>query len=231
MTASIKDTPEGQKKRLRQAADAAHVSFAETHESREHALRISRQVVRSSANSIRATHRDEFDQARQLLRTVADLVQELDQSLQEHPSVYYAGFVEDAQKEYVEALATLAFVQGTRLAGPHELNVGAAPYLNGLAESVGEIRRFVLDSLRRDDFSRCEELLDLVDEVYTILVSVDFPEAVTRGLRRSTDMVRGTLERIRGDLTVALRQRRLERRLDTLDEGLTNQGVKGGEQP
>ena len=78
---------------------------------------------------------------------------------------------------------------------------------------AGELRRFILDSLRRDDFSRCEQLLDVMDEIYTILVTMDFPDAVTRGLRRNTDMVRGVLERTRGDLTVALRQRRLEEKL------------------
>ena len=227
-SSSNRETPEEQKRRLRLAADEAQASFSETHEARERALRISREIVRNSANSIRATHRGEIDHARQLLNKVTDLVQEIGNSLESHPSVYYAGFVEDAQKEYVEATATLAFAEGTRLAGPDELKVGPAPYLNGLAEAVGELRRFILDSLRRDDFSRCEELLDMMDEVYTILVSMDFPEAVTRGLRRNTDMVRGVLERTRGDLTVALRQRRLEQKLAALHESTVEQGPGDG---
>ena len=211
-------TPEEQTKRLQLEAEAAQASFSEVHKSRERALRLSRDVIRSSANSIRATHRGEFDRAHELLATVTGLVQEIEQALESSPAVYYAGFVEDAQKEYVEAAATLAFAEGTALPGRDDLRVGPAPYLNGLAEAVGELRRFILDSLRRDDFSRCEELLGLMDEVYSILVSMDFPEAVTRGLRRSTDMVRGVLERTRGDLTVALRQRRLEQKLDAARE-------------
>ena len=203
-------------------ADSAQAGFARTHGAREQALRISRQVIRDSANSIRAAHRGDIDLARQLLDTVVGLVKQMESALEAHPSVFYAGFVEDAQKEYVEANATLAFAQGAPLPGPDELRVGPAPYMNGLAEAVGELRRFILDSLRRDDFSRCEELLDTMDEVYAILTSMDFPEAVTRGLRRSTDMVRGVLERTRADLTVALRQRRLEQKLaafsDTLAE-------------
>ena len=101
-----------------------------------------------------------------------------------------------------------------------ELGIGAAPYLGGLADTVGELRRFILDALRTDDFSRCEELLDVMDEIYTVLVTMDYPDAVTRGLRRSTDMVRGILERTRGDLTVALRQRRLEERLAEARESI-----------
>ena len=109
-----------------------------------------------------------------------------------------------------------------RLARPDDLGVGPAPYLNGLAEAVGELRRFILDLLRKSDFSRCEELLEIMDEVYTILVSMDFPDAVTKGLRRSTDMARGVLERTRGDLTFALRQRRLEEKLADLQRSLAD---------
>ena len=213
-------TRDARTRKIRRIGDMAQDTFASRHEAREQAFKRSRDVIRYSANSIRATHRGEPDEARSRLGNAKQLIQEMDQVLEGHPAVYYAGFVEDAQKEYAEASATLAFAGSTQLPGPDDLGVGPAPYLNGLAESVGELRRFILDGLRRDDFSRSEELLDLMDEVYSVLVSMDFPEAVTRGLRRSTDMVRGVLERTRGDLTVALRQRRLEQRLADLQSGI-----------
>ena len=213
---------EERKTELQAVAETARASFMDTHEVREKALRQSREIVRNSANSIRATHRGEFEQARRLLKVVVSLAEETDRLLEDHPKVYYAGYVEDALKEYAEASTTLSFAEGTALAGPDELGMGAAPYLNGLAESVGELRRFILDSLRGDDFSRCEELLGVMDEVYTILVSMDFPDAVTRGLRRSTDMVRGVLERTRGDLTLALGQRRLEGKLAAFQDALAS---------
>ncbi len=208
------ETAKAQRQKLQEIAEAALTGFIEKHDAREQALRLSREAVRSSANSIRATHRGDFDLARELLVSTARTVQEIEERVKGQPSVYYAGFVEDGQKEYVEAAATLAFVQGTRLPTPDELGIGPAPYLNGLAEAAGELRRFILDMLRRDDISRCEEVLVLMEEVYSILTSMDFPEAVTRGLRRTTDMVRGVLERTRADLTMALRQRRLESKLD-----------------
>ena len=208
------ETAKAQRQKLQEIAEAALTGFIEKHDAREQALRLSREAVRSSANSIRATHRGDFDLARELLVSTARTVQEIEERVKGQPSVYYAGFVEDGQKEYVEAAATLAFVQGTRLPTPDELGIGPAPYLNGLAEAAGELRRFILDMLRRDDISRCEEVLVLMDEVYSILTSMDFPEALTRGLRRNTDMVRGVLERTRADLTMALRQRRLESKLD-----------------
>ena len=130
--------------------------------------------------------------------------------LQDHPEVYFTGYMQDALKEYVEANSVLAFIEDRPLPSPDDLRVGAAPYLGGLSDTVGELRRYILDRLRRDDFTRCEQTLEAMDEIYTILVTMDFPDAVTRGLRRSTDMVRGILERTRGDLTLALRQQRLE---------------------
>jgi translin len=207
---------------LRAIAQAAQAAFTETHEVREQALRLSRLMVRNSANSIRATHRGEFDQARELLTEIAEMARQTDELLGGYPGIYHAGYVEDALKEYAEASATLAFAEGSVLLGPAELGMGAAPYLNGLAEAVGELRRFILDSLRRDDIGRCEELLGVMDEIYTILVSMDFPDAVTRGLRRSTDMARGILERTRGDLTLALSQRRLDQRLAAFQRRLEN---------
>ena len=196
--------------RLRDAADAARRSLAETDAARERALRLSREMIRHCADSIRAIHRGEFGTAQDLIANASELVKETESLLREHPDIYYTGYVQDALKEYVEANAVLAIIRDNPLPSPQDLKVGAAPYLGGLADTVGELRRYILDRLRRDDFSRCEQTLAVMDEIYTILVTMDFPDAVTRGLRRSTDMVRGILERTRGDLTVALRQQRLE---------------------
>ena len=203
--------------RLREFADTTRQSLADTDTARERALRLSREMIRHCADSIRAIHRGEFDTARELIGSAAALVEESRALLHEHPEVYYTGYMQDALKEYVEANAVIAFIQDRPLPSPEELRVGAAPYLGGLADTVGELRRYILDRLRRDDFSRCEETLAVMDEIYTILVTMDFPDAVTRGLRRGTDMVRGILERTRGDLTIALRQRRLEAMLSDAD--------------
>ena len=203
---------------LRSVADATRQSLADTDRARERALRLSREMIRHSADSIRAIHRGEFEVAGDLIGNARDLVHESEAILQERPEVYYTGYMQDALKEYVEANAVLAFIQDRPLPSPDDLRVGAAPYLGGLADTVGELRRYILDRLRRDDFTRCEQTLEAMDEIYTILVTMDFPDAVTRGLRRSTDMVRGILERTRGDLTVALRQRRLEALLSQQSE-------------
>ena len=183
------------------------------HKSREQALTISREVIRFSANAIRAVHRGEFDDARGLIQQAGQRLHETGPIRAESPEIYYAGFLSDARKEYTEANVTLAVISGGKIPHPGELEVDATDYLNGIAEVIGELRRYILDSLRRDAVDRCEDLMDVMDEIYGILVTVDFPEAVTGGLRRSTDAMRGVLERTRGDLTMSLRQRNLEKQL------------------
>jgi translin len=190
--------------------------FAAEDESREKALRSCRQVIRYSADAIRAVHRQEHDKAKQLLDSAHGLLQELNHDLARHGKLLHSGFIHDAQKEFAEGCITLALIAGEDLPKPRALGVSNAAYLDGLGESVGELRRYILDSLRRDDFSRCEELLTIMDEIYGILITMDFPELLAHGLRRTTDAVRGIIERTRGDLTVSLRQKNLERKLNDL---------------
>lgn len=190
------------------------------YQAREKALQKSREVVHHSANAIRAVHRGEFSQGMALLGRARGLLDEIDQVLESHPDIYYAGFVQDAQKEYAEGWSTLALVAGSPLMVPEELKVGYAPYLNGLGEAVGELRRHVLDLIRKGELERCEKVLATMEDIYGLLTTLDFPEGVTGGLRRVTDGVRGILERTRGDLTMALSQAGLERKLKALSDRL-----------
>ncbi len=190
--------------------------FAAEDDAREKALRSCRQVIRYSADAIRAVHRQQHDRAKQLLDSAHELVRELNHDLAKHGKLLHSGFIHDAQKEFAEGYITLALIAGEDLPKPRALGVSNAAYLDGLGESVGELRRYILDSLRRDDFTRCEELLTIMDEIYGILITMDFPELLAHGLRRTTDTIRAITERTRGDLTVSLRQKNLETKLDGL---------------
>ena len=190
--------------------------FTAEDEARERTLRSCRQVIRHSADAIRAVHRQDHDKAKQLLDSAHELLREISNDLAGHGKLLYSGFIHDAQKEFAEGCITLALIAGKDLPEPKTLGVSNAAYLDGLGESVGELRRYILDSLRRDDFSRCEELLIIMDEIYAILITMDFPELLAHGLRRTTDAVRGIIERTRGDLTVSLRQKDLETKLNNL---------------
>ncbi|MBI4492894.1 MAG: haloacid dehalogenase [Chloroflexi bacterium] len=196
------------------------------HQARERALVDSRELVRTCANSIRAVHRGEFQHARGLLDTARQRSDTLARDLALYPDLFYTGYVQDAQKEYVEAEATYALIRGEPLPEPESLGVAVAPFLNGLAEAVGELRRAILDQLRRGDLSRAEEILRTMDEIYSLLVTMDYPDALTGGLRRTTDATRAIMERTRGDLTFALRQDRLEGSLRRVEERLAETPVR-----
>ncbi len=187
--------------------------LTERNHAREQGLAVSREVVRFSANAIRAVHREDFDEALRLIGLARERLEETAPIREESPEIYFAGFLSDARKEYAEANITLAVIAGGPIPRFDDLAVDASSYLNGMAETIGEIRRYILDTLRRDSFHRCQELMEVMDEIYSVLVTVDFPEGVTGGLRRNTDQMRGVLERTRGDLTMALRQHRLEQQM------------------
>ena len=208
---------------LDQLAERVRERFTAKHRARETALTRCRDAIRFSANAIRAIHRHDESTARELLAQAGANVGEARSALAEHPDILYAGFVHDAQKEFTEASATIALVQGEALPSPEALGVEYAAYLNGLGEAVGELRRYLLDSLRHGDMAACERLLGIMDDLYSLMVTIDYPDALTGGLRRTTDVTRGILEKTRGDLTLAARQADLERQIAALQAALPGQ--------
>lgn len=177
---------------------------------RDQAINQGRQIVRLSANAVRSTHRGDHAGAESLLGEAAQLLEPLLHSLRPFPEVYWAGYTQDALKEYAEARITAAIVRDQPVPGPESLGVADPAYLNALAEAASELRRQVLDHLRAGNLDRASHLLSVMDGVYAGLMLVDFPDAVTGGLRRTVDALRAVLERTRGDVTLATQQRRLE---------------------
>jgi len=181
---------------------------------RERALPAARRSIRASANAIRAIHRGERDVAARLIDESRDCLREAQQAGQAEPEVFYAGFVQDAEKEYAEARLTDVLVGDEPVPGPEDLGVGLAPFLNGMAESIGEGRRAILDRLRRGEVREGERILSAMDEMFGVLVTMDYPDAVTGNLRRSTDVARSLVEKTRGDLTTSIVQENLRESLD-----------------
>ncbi|MDP3880125.1 MAG: haloacid dehalogenase [Dehalococcoidales bacterium] len=201
-------------------AEQIRLSLSARDAAREKVMPLCREVIRYSSRAIRAVHRQEFDQARESLQSARSLLDEVEQTVTRYTELGNTGFVRDAQKEFAEGKITVALVTGSLPPGPDDLGVDVAAYLNGLGEAVGELRRYLLDSMRHGDLSRGEELLSAMDDVYNVLVTMDFPDAITGGLRRTTDMVRGVLEKTRSDLTLVIRQMGLEKRLEEREAGL-----------
>ncbi len=186
---------------------------------REEALKQARELTRHASLAIRAIHREEDNEAQSEIDQARELAHTLTNTLKtKHPDLFFAGYTQDAIKEYCEACLTVAMIKGEALPTPQELGAEPPAYLNGLTETLGELRRRCLDLLRPGYSAEVERLLALMDDVFTQLLTMDYPDAITDGLRRRTDLARGIIERTRADITVSFRQNELERKLDRLSE-------------
>ena len=204
---------------LDQIADRIRANFAAKNSARDTALERSRTLIRHCANAIRATHRNERDAAREHIAAAKEIVDAIRADLAPYPDLYHAGYTQDALKEFAEANIVYALVGSEPLPQPEAIGVEYAAYLNGLGEAAGELRRRCLDIIRHDHTEEAERLLEAMDDIYSLLVTVDYPDALTGGLRRTTDMVRGVTERTRGDITTSLRQYRLQEALKRFEGG------------
>lgn len=194
--------------------EQVHRVFETLNQARDRALLQARQLTRLSAQTIRAIHRSEVEEADANLKDARVLATALKGMLADFPQLFYAGYTQDALKEYAEASITCAVIQNLPLPSPESLDIEYPTYLNGLAEVTGELRRRCLDILRQGYSEEAERLLGWMDEIYNLLVTVDYPDALTNGLRRQTDLVRGIVERTRGDMTLSLREERLQQALN-----------------
>jgi translin len=190
--------------------EQAHAYFAAKHSAREESLALARLVIRNAGNAIRAVHRREFQAARALLEESAQAAARARAAVAAQPELLHSGYLNDALKELVEASLFLGLVQEAPLATLQELGVGWIAYLGGMAETVGEMRRYALDALRRGEIATAEQMLARMSAIYELLVTIDYPDAVTGSLRHATDAARGILERTRGDITTSVQQFRLE---------------------
>lgn len=218
--------------RIRTAFDARSAVRDET-------LVLSREIIRTCANTIRAAHRGELDRGREMLRGAREALTQMRGRLTEFPEIYHTGYVHDCNKEYAEAAAFVAVISGEPLPDPDSLGVDYPAYLNGLGEAIGELRRHTLDVMRHGRLEHADALLTTMDEIYYVLVTIDYPDAITGGLRRTTDAARGIIEKTRGELTTALRQEELratlQQAMDALRTGATGktdetEGTEGTEE-
>jgi translin len=206
--------------RIEDIAERIHKSFEERTAARDRALTHARTLTRHCANAIRAIHRDEFEHAEEHISEARLLVDAIHENLAGYPDLYHAGYTQDALKEFAEANLTYALVRNGQLPDPEELGLEYATYLQGLAEAAGELRRRCLDMLLKGQSQEAERMLVSMDDIYDVLVTMDYPDAITGGLRRLTDILRSITERTRGDLTLSLRQEALEESLRRLEKQL-----------
>jgi translin len=199
---------------LRQQTDVKH-------QAREGGLQTCRKVIQSCAKGIRHIHRHQNAEARELLDEARKLVQQARDYLKPHPDLYYAGYLQDAEKEYVEGEGFLAIVEKRPMPNPAELDVLVPAYLNGMAEAASECRRYILDAMRKGETQVAEECLLTMEDIYDELITFDYPDALTGGLRRTCDALRAVLERTRSDFAISTTQRELK---VTLEQAMEKMG-------
>ncbi|MGQ0678653.1 MAG: haloacid dehalogenase [Actinomycetota bacterium] len=203
---------------LEQIRQSLRTHLDAKYEAREHALTLCRKAIRLSANSIRAIHRGESQEGERLQNEARLLLDEAATAMVAHPDVRHAGFFHDASKEYAEARLTHAIVFGHPLPTPEQVGVEAPAYINGMGEAVGEMRRHLLDLMRRNELDKSEGLLGVMDEIYYLMITMDYPDAMTGGLRRTTDVARSIIERTRGDLSTTIIQQNLMNALEAIQD-------------
>jgi translin len=217
--------------KLEKIAEQIRQTFDTLTGARDQALTHARALTRACALSIRAVHRDEIDVMQAHLDEASQLAKALRVGLADFPALYFAGYTQDSLKEFAEASIACALIRHKPLPTPEELNLPPHTYLNGLAESVGEMRRRCLDMLRQDNSAEAELLLGHMDDIFSILVTMDYPDAITNGLRRQTDIIRAIIERTRGDVTFSLRGEKLEHSIARLSEQLPGSETSPGSMP
>ncbi len=213
--------------KLESIAEDIRQDFEARSAARDNALGQARQLTRACSLAIRAVHRGEKAVMEAHLAEAQRLAESLKTGLSQYPDLFFAGYTQDALKEYVEANITCALICEQPLPPPETLAVASATYLNGLAEAVGELRRRILDILRHGYSEEAERLLGYMDDIYSVLVTMDYPDAITNGLRRQTDLVRSIIEKTRGDITFSLRGEHLEQAIQRLSAQLNGNQVEG----
>jgi len=200
--------------------DQINVALEAKSQVRDVTLTRSRELIRHCANAIRAAHRRQLSESKAMLQNAQAIAEQMITEANSYPDVYFAGYTQDAMKELAEAHITYALIADEAIPAPATIKVEEAAYLNGLAEAAGELRRYTLDALRRGEVDLAERVLNYMDEIYSLLITIDFPNALTDNLRRNTDMVRGVLERTRGDVTTAVRQESMKAALKEFEQRL-----------
>ncbi len=206
---------------LESLSDQIRESFNQQNDKRDKALAQSRELTRHAARAIRAIHREDNDLAQEHLAQANQLAEALRTGLADEPDLYFSGYTQDALKEFVEAHLTVATILNQDWPTPEDLQVAYATYLNGMSEVIGELRRRIMDLMRAGHSPEVERLLEVMDDIYALLVTMDYPDALTYGLRRRTDIARSIIERTQADVTISYRQQLLEKRIAELSAQLS----------
>jgi len=200
-------------KNLNKIVDKIEKSIDDKDKIREQALKNSREIIINCRKAIQSIHQKQIKKAKENINTASETLQKLNQITKNYPELYHAGFVENAAQELVEAHCFLNIKQGKDLPDPDDINTTYSSYLMGLCDLVGELRRTALDSIRQGKPKKADKCLDMMEEIYDVIIRFDYPSGLIP-IKKKQDMVRGMIEKTRGELAVASCERRIEYRTD-----------------
>ena len=194
------------------------ITFDKLNDIREQSLAISREIVRECSKSIRNIHRNDVSNAKEHIKNAQNKIEKLKNICSEISEISYAGYVLDAEREFVEAVLFYTFEVNGYIEPYKKFNVHPSSYIQGIGDTIGEWRRKALDHLRNLDIKKAETYLEIMEEGIGILNELDYPDALTGGLRRYADNARSIIERTRSDITNAFINEALRKDISNMDK-------------
>jgi len=167
---------------------------------RERTIRVSRDILRISRIVIACIHQDKIDEAREKLRQLSKLVDDLMEMLKDYDELKFSGFVRNSLVEYVEAHLFYAVVTKSDIPSPEDLKVSPSTYILGLADSGGEIRRRIIALLNQGNIDEVKRMYDILKQIYHRISTIVIPDAIAPGLRSKCDMLRNSVERVGSEI-------------------------------
>ncbi len=154
-------------------------------------LRDERGVVRLCARSIKEVHRGDLDAALKLAKEAKERMDGL-------PRIEGRG--KHVEQEYAEALALISVAKGEEIPDHATMGVSAQGYLLGLADAIGEIKRLIIEELRKGETALAQGHFSRMEEIYAEIGHLHFSSAALPEFRRKQDVARMQLEDARGKL-------------------------------
>ena len=192
--------------------------FDKLNDIREQSLTTSREIVRECSKSIRNIHRNDEVSAKEHIENARKKLENLKSITSDVSEISYAGYVLDAEREFVEAVMFYTFEVSGYIEPFNNFNVHPSSYIQGIGDTIGEWRRKALDHLRNLDIKKAETYLAIMEEGMGTLNELDYPDALTGGLRRYADNARSIIERTRSDITNAFINESLRKDISNINK-------------